>query len=146
MAKVYARLETLSAPLTTEFGLDWATKLFGAEAVASLSVFTKGKNKGKPKQSIIWRKATTPGWCREVQMPVAVGQLTDAWIGLWPTTPRESAVSGSWCGRTETLALSRIYLFDDGRARKLAENARYSAELEAAREEYRSAGEPFGSV
>jgi hypothetical protein len=55
MAKTYAMLETKSADLATEFGLDWATKLFGAEAIASLPVRTSGKNKGKPKGAPVRR-------------------------------------------------------------------------------------------
>jgi hypothetical protein len=90
MAKTYAVLETKYADLATDFGLDWATKLFGAETIAS---------------------------------PLAVGQLADAWLALGMYCTRSDAMSGYWMGRTETLALSRCYLFEDGRQRRASENA-----------------------
>jgi len=123
MAKTYAVLETKYADLATDFGLDWATKLFGAETIASLPVRASGKNKGKPKGFVIWRKASVAGYSREVQSPLAVGQLADAWLALGMYCTRSDAMSGYWMGRTETLALSRCYLFEDGRQRRASENA-----------------------
>lgn len=131
MARTYATLETKSADLATEFGLDWATKLFGAEAIASLPIRASGKNKGKPKGFVIWRKASTAGYCREVQSPMTVGQLADAWIGLGFATTRNGAIDGRWMGRPEKLALSRCYLFEEGRARRAAEIARAGADWAA---------------
>lgn len=131
----YATLETKSADLATPFGRDWATKLFGAEAIASLPVRASGKNKGAPKGFVIWRKAVTAGYCREIQSPVAVGNLTDAWIGEGPLSLRSGAMSGVWMGRTETLALSRYFLFEEGRKRVTDERAREAARLEAEKAE-----------
>ncbi len=133
MARTYARLETKTADLATEFGREWATKLFGAEAVASLPVRTIGKNKGTPKGFVIWRKATSGGYCRECCAPRAVGQLVDAWIGAGSFTLRSGAERGQWLGRVQTLACSATagYLFDEGRARHAAEKAWLNAEWEA---------------
>lgn len=119
----YATLETRSADLATPFGLDWATKIFGAEAIASLPTRQAGKNKGAPKGHIIWRKAATAGYCRECQHAVAVGSLVDAWIGAGGMTPRSEAMQGNWLGRIQNLAGARHYLFEDGRARHAAEQA-----------------------
>lgn len=115
-----AHLATKSADLASEFGLDWATKLFGAEAIASLPVRAAGKNKGKPKGFVIWRKATVAGYCQEVSTPLAVGQLADAWIGAGALSLRGSAMLGQWLGRWQPLAASASAgcFFEDGRARQ----------------------------
>jgi hypothetical protein len=126
MPRTYAALETKSADLATAFGLEWATKLFGEEAIASLPVRKSGKNKGAPKGFVIWRKATTSGWCREVEGPLGVGQLADAWIGMGFCTPRGAATAGQWLGRRQTLAasVSAGGFFEAGRARYAAERAK----------------------
>jgi hypothetical protein len=126
----YAQLETRHADLATDFGLDWATKLFGTEAIASLPVRASGKNKGKPKGFVIWRKATIAGYCRDVQAPLAVGQLADAWIGSACFSGRSNAVQGQWMGRSQSLAAaaSAGCFFDAGRARHAAEQARNEAD------------------
>ena len=125
----YARLETKSAGLETEFGLGWATKLFGHEAIASLPVRASGKNKGKPKGYVIWRKAVTAGYCREVMTPLRVGGMADAWIGTSPHTIRNDAVVGNWLGRMQPMgsSFSTGVFFEEGRA-KAAERARLEAE------------------
>ena len=101
----YATLELRYADLATDFGLEWAIRLFGRKAIASLPIRTVGKNKGKPKGYVIWRKAATSGYCREVCSPLAVGQLADAWIGEGPYSPRGS-VEGEWQGRIQPLSAS----------------------------------------
>jgi hypothetical protein len=113
MAK-YAVLCPKSAGLETEFGLSWATTIFGAEAIASLPIRTVGKNKGAPKGYVIWRKAIVPGWCREVSSPLAVGSLADAWIGAGPFSTRDSALVGKWYGRMQPLAGCKAVLFGKG--------------------------------
>lgn len=115
-----------TADLATEFGRDWATKLFGEEAIASLPTRHAGKNKGAPKGFVIWRKANGSGWCAECQSPVRAGQLVDAWIGTGAFTPRSEAVSGNWLGRVQPMGCSAStgYFFDEGRARHAAEAAR----------------------
>jgi hypothetical protein len=129
----YVTLDTKYAHLASAFGREWATKLFGDEAIASLPVLKAGKNKGAPKGYIIWRKAATTGYCREVCGPLAVGQLADAWIGLGPLSPRSDAIDGKWLGRVQPLAASASagFFFEDGRARYAAEQARFRQELEA---------------
>lgn len=129
----YAQLETRHADLASDFGLEWATKLFGADAIASLPVRQAGKNKGKPKGFVIWRKATVAGYSRDVQTPLKVGGLADAWIGEGPLSPRSNAMTGRWLGRTQSLAASASLgaFFDEGRARHAAEQARLTADWAA---------------
>lgn len=116
----YATLETKHADLATEFGLDWATQLFGEEAIASLPKRMTGKNKGAPKGFVLWRKALTSGWCRERSHAVAPGQLVEALIGECPLS--SCGVQGFWLGRFQELsagACARVF-FEDGRAREAA--------------------------
>ena len=136
MSRSYATLETKWADLATPFGLEWATKLFGADAVASLPIRKAGKNKGAPKGYVIWRKALTGGYCREVCSPVKVGQLADAWIGLGPLSPRGS-VEGVWFGRVQPLAASASTgcFFEEGRAKWAREEAKRAADWEAEKAE-----------
>ena len=126
----YAQLETKSADLATDFGLEWATKLFGEEAIASLPVRASGKNKGKPKGFVIWRKANVAGYCREISAPHKVGQLADAWISSGCYSARNDALRGKWLGRVQGLAASASlgYFFEEGRARHAADQARDEAE------------------
>lgn len=123
-------LEHKVADLSTQFGLEWATKLFGAEAIASLPVRQAGKNKGAPKGFIIWRKALESGYCRECCSPVRAGQLVDAWIGVGYYSARSDAVCGNWLGRVQPMGCSASagYFFEDGRARHAAEQARQRAD------------------
>lgn len=125
----YADLDTKYATLSEDFGLNWATKLFGVEAITSLPTYQRGPKAGKPKAYVIWRKAATAGWCRESSEPVAIGQLVDAWIAPGPFARRSDALSGQWCGRVETLALSRTFLFEEGRQRKLQDDAKARAAI-----------------
>jgi len=120
---------TQSADLSTPFGLEWATKLFGEEAVASLPIRTVGKNKGCPKGHIIWEKAATAGYVPHLGHAVTVGSLMGAWIGGSNQTPRGAAMTGKWLGRVQTLAGSPYYLFEQGRARHAAEVAANEARI-----------------
>jgi hypothetical protein len=136
----YAQLETHHADLASDFGLEWATKLFGADAIASLPIRQAGKHKGKPKGFVIWRKATVAGYCREVQSPLKVGGLADAWIGEGPLSWRSNAMAGQWLGRNQSLAASFSVgvFFDEGRARHAAEQARLAADWAAQRREMKA--------
>ena len=139
MAKTTCILEHRNAKIAEEFGLEWATKLFGEEAVASLPKLESGKNKGKPKGYIHWRTATKAGWSSEHGIVVGLG-VVDAWICEGQSGFRRDAMPGRWLGREQNLAGSRCFLFEDGRARHAAEEARLQADREAEmaeREAYR---------
>jgi hypothetical protein len=134
--KTYAVLETKSADLASDFGLSWATALFGEEAIASLDVRKSGKNKGCPKGFVIWRKARNSGWSRDFQMVVYSGKLVDAWIGRDSQSPREYAVCGRWLGRIQPLAASAAAMcfFEEGRerhAREIERENKRNAEIYA---------------
>lgn len=126
------QLETKTADLATDFGREWATKLFGAEAIASLPVRLAGKNKGAPKGHVIWRKASAAGYCREIQSPVAAGQLVDAWIGTNGMASRSEAMSGMWGGRIQPIAGSRAYLLEEGLTLFAREAAQRAQDLDDA--------------
>lgn len=130
MPRSYAQLQTRNADLATDFGLDWAIKLFGQEAIDSLPVRTAGKNKGKPKGFVIWRKALAAGYCREISGPLAVGQLADAWIGAGSFSARDNAVVGQWLGRKQPLGASASAncFFEKGREARAREQARLEAD------------------
>jgi hypothetical protein len=58
----YAKFQTRSAWLGTEFGESYARKLFGDAAVDALPRYTRGKNVGKFKAEIAWVKCLQGGW------------------------------------------------------------------------------------
>jgi hypothetical protein len=128
----YVSLHHKAADLSTPFGLEWATKLFGEEAIASLPVKLAGKHKGSPKGFICWRKAAESGYCRECMSPVRAGQLVDAWIGAGYFSARSDALSGMWLGRMQSLAASAPagFFFDEGRAREATRQAADAARWE----------------
>jgi len=132
------QLLTKHAALSSDFGREWATKLFGEEAIASLPILQTGKNKGHPKGHVQWRKAMSSGFIPGFG-PVAEGQLVDAWIGEGMLSPKESAMVGEWMGRKQNLAGSASMLFQKARdaeavrqqrdaAERAEENAGYSEE------------------
>jgi len=61
----YARIETRTAYLSTDFGTSYATRLFGADAIAALAKISRGKRKGQTKGLLVWSKATVGGWHRD---------------------------------------------------------------------------------
>tara|TARA_R100000544_G_scaffold7191_1_gene2892 strand:- start:33 stop:434 length:402 start_codon:yes stop_codon:yes gene_type:complete len=58
----YAKYEMKTAYLSSDFGLEIATKWFGEENVNELPKYVKGKNKGKPKGHVSWIKCHSGGW------------------------------------------------------------------------------------
>jgi len=58
----YARFVVRNAWMSQEFGVSYATKLFGAEAVASLPRISRGKRKGLIKGILVWKKCDVGGW------------------------------------------------------------------------------------
>ena len=139
MTRKSIALETRTARLTEAFGLEYATRLFGEEAVASLPLLKAGKHKGKAKGWLIWRKALEGGYSREVLDPLAAGSLADAWIGETSVTPRSAAMTGRWMGRTQTLAGSHSVLGAKARAAFAAEEEKRRADWEEEKAEMRSA-------
>ena len=131
----HAQTETKSASLSTEFGLSYATRLFGQETIDSLPKITRGKNAGKPKGYVHWIKTTTPGYCVYVSGGAPAGMVVRAWIGAGAYSGQSDAVQARWLGRVQSVCGSRCYLGEEGRARKAAEDAAYAADREAIRAE-----------
>lgn len=55
----------MTASLRTEFGERYARTIFGNQLVDSLPRVTRGKNKGKLKGEIQWKKVERGGWVTE---------------------------------------------------------------------------------
>ena len=119
MAARHAQTEQKSAKLSSDFGYQYAVRLFGQEAIDSLPTLQRGQDKGKPAGYVCWLKTTTPGYCAYVSGGAPAGMVVRAWIAAGPFSGQEDALRGSWCGRTEQLCLSRCYLGEEGRALRL---------------------------
>jgi hypothetical protein len=128
MSVQYARFETKTAPLASEFGFGYALKLFGP-AVNRLPRHTSGPNAGKLKGSVVWHKCAVGGWYKT--KPVLPGLL---WAGIKDQAGniveldwREEGVVEKMEGYAETLR-------DEGRAKYVADRAqaKIDAEKEAA--------------
>jgi hypothetical protein len=107
--------ETKTAKIASDFGYDWAVKLFGRNAVESLPKFERGPNKGKPKGFVLWKKAISSGYSRAYGQPVSPGTLVRAWIGEGQFSLENDAMHGRFMGRTQAICASRSLLFEDGR-------------------------------
>lgn len=121
MATRHAQTEQKSAKLSDDWGYQYAVRLFGQEAIDSLPTLKRGPNQGKPAGYICWLKTTTPGYCAYLSGGAPAGMVVRAWIAAGPFSGQDDALQGTWCGRTETLCLSRCYLGEEGRAIRLAE-------------------------
>jgi hypothetical protein len=127
----YAKLSPINkALLSDDFGLSYAIRLFGQEAVDSIPVFQKGKNAGKKKGVLHWINADVGGWTREYGA-VTPG-LVRAWISLYSGSFERDAIEGMWLGRVQMLAAGRYYLGDVGRANYANDQAVIAADHAAA--------------
>ena len=54
------------ARLNDDFGEEFARRRFGDEAVDALPKFVRGKNKGRTKGWISWKKVVAGGWVRNL--------------------------------------------------------------------------------
>jgi hypothetical protein len=124
----YAQTQQRYADLATDFGLDLATRWFGAEAIASLPVRASGKNKGKPKGVLNWLTTTTAGYCPYVSGGAPVGMVVRAWIGIAAYSGQDDAVQGQWMGRVQSLCGSKALLGPEARERDAEQRARFAAE------------------
>ena len=60
----YARIESRSAWLSSEFGESYARRLFGNTIIDALPRYVRGKRKSKLKGKLQWRKCSKGGWVR----------------------------------------------------------------------------------
>lgn len=127
-----ASFSTKSAPLFDEFGLKYATKLFGEETIASLPLYVRGPKKGKIKAWLIWIKCESGGWYRGGRFAlggVVYPGLYRAWITNSPYGLECDALQGQWIGRIQTLAGHRDVLTAEYREQETARRASYDKEL-----------------
>lgn len=61
----YARIESKTAALSSDFGQSFARRVFGDAIVDALPKVTRGKHKGGVSGSIDWKKCTVGGWRNE---------------------------------------------------------------------------------
>lgn len=69
----YAQILTREAYLFSEFGESMARRYFGDDVIDSLPRFVRGKNKGKIKGMVRWKKVERGGWVntgRAIEGPV----------------------------------------------------------------------------
>jgi hypothetical protein len=115
MSRFEPMFETRSAKLSSDFGYDWAVKLFGRNAIESLPKLERGPNKGKPKGFVHWKKAISSGYSRAYCQPVKPGTLVRAWIGEFQGSLEGDALYGRFMGRNQSICASASLLFEDNR-------------------------------
>ncbi len=114
-----------TAPLSDDFGLSYATRLFGEAALADLPRYTRGPRAGSLKGYVLWIKAETGGWS-----PYGVAYPNStirAWIGAGPYAAETDALSGQWLGRVQYLCGSACYLGEKNRAEEMERQALQAA-------------------
>jgi hypothetical protein len=131
MAYQRATITTRTASLASEFGLEYATRLFGADTLAQLPRYVRGKNAGKLKGSLRWEKCEVGGWSRNHGGVVRPGLVRAA---LCEDTYGVNAYRGTYAGRTEMLDLSADFLGAEGRVRLLELHGQAAARVDAERE------------
>lgn len=132
-----ARTTHRSAPLASEFGLSYATRLFGEETIASLPVLTRGPNKGKPRGYVLWLRTVSAGYHPNVGGGVGEGVTVRAWLGEGAFTPERDAIRATWLGRVQNVCGSMCVLGPANREKILAEHAAEAADRARVIEELR---------
>ena len=115
MAARHAQTEQKAAKLSSDWGYQYAVRLFGQEAIDSLPVLKSGPNKGKPAGYVCWLKTTTPGYCAYVSGGAPAGMVVRAWIGAGPFSSQGDALTGHWLGRAQPVCGSRALLGEEKR-------------------------------
>lgn len=117
-------LETNRAPLAGDFGYGYACWLFGQSTIDALPRYARGRNAGKLKGWVIWRKASAPGWTPGVG---AYGAgLFDALIGEGQFA--NEGVVGEWYGRRQCLKGTFHHLGPAARERDARQRAKAEAD------------------
>lgn len=128
-------IDMTGAPLSEDFGYNLAVKWFGQEAVDSLPEFVRGKNKGKKKGFIRWRKVTVAGYEAGHGRAFAEGQTIWGWISKSMYGGSQDAAPGRWMGRVQGLSGSHSLLNEAARERNAIRLAAELAEADADFEE-----------
>ncbi len=117
---VRAKISRHTAPLFSEFGLTYATKLFGQETIDDLPRYVRGPKKGQIKAWLVWQKAESGGWLSNPGIVVKPG-LVYAWISGQPDG--DTSLRAMWMGRVETLRGHRDVLSAAYREQMLRDRA-----------------------
>lgn len=126
------------AALKDEFGLSYATKLFGEETIASLPVISRGPNKGKPKGYVIWLRTAEAGYHPNAGGGIGADTTVRAWLGDGQYTPQDNAIRALWLGRIQSVCGSMSLLGEANRKRWMEQEERARAEDRAEMDEWRA--------
>jgi len=107
----YCKTEIKTAFLNTEFGYNYACKLFGQEVIDSLPLITRGQRKGQRRGCLHWEKAIEGGWMHGVGV-VRPGLLR-AWISNYFDNRQEDLIRAMWLGREQELR-GEVSVLGDG--------------------------------
>jgi hypothetical protein len=61
----YAHFDRKAAPLSSEFGLRFARRVFNDEQLANVPLYVRGHKKGQHKGWLVWERCITGGWVRQ---------------------------------------------------------------------------------
>ena len=97
----YARIEVRTAYLSSDFGRDYALRVFDLtpdQLEAIVGRYTKGKRKGELRGMLTWQVVTKGGW-------IKTGGYGDGYVAF-PNTRFDHAIADSWT--CETIATPRL--------------------------------------
>ena len=124
----YARCETKTAYLSSDFGKEYAVRLFGQAAIDSLPQYVRGKRKGLTKGILHWTRCVEGGWDSKGGIGgVCYPGFVDASVTMpegWERTYREIMV------------LHTIYPSHEKRLAAEARDAAHQTESDAAQAAY----------
>jgi hypothetical protein len=98
-----AKLIRRCSPISSEFGLTYATKLFGQETIDDLPRYVRGPKKGQIKAWLVWEKAESGGW--DARYGVCRPGIVHAHIS--GQYDGQMALRAMWMGRVQELSGQR---------------------------------------
>jgi len=110
----YAEFSYRDAPLSSDFGLNFARSYFSAEIIDAMPRYVRGPKRGLPKGSVEWQRCTRGGWVRRGQgegyVCNAVGKIVEVRLrgpGIYCTR------TGMHAGRVVATAYERLPMVAD---------------------------------
>jgi len=89
----YAHIQTKEAWLWTDFGFDFASRIFPQDILDDLPRYVRGEKKGKIKNhKIVWEKVERGGWTRTNGVEKRVGKVIKARLVCSPFREEEQTV------------------------------------------------------